>query len=324
MKRFLLSLVLAALSFTILDAADAQRGRPRVITPHEMRRVIEQARTSSETWRRRNLISGARQIIASEGLSPTPESFSRTQAALAFLSQIEPSSKQLETRTTNSLLQGRDGLHRLEPLFFATSDGHGYARDILPSVAVFDGVASEPEQFRARFGRPMTAQDSADLASYHQALQRTGAYTGRTLNETMNRSERLVLIVAHNENGRIVNGEGQTVRLEDVANTCSRLVKLCYFVVCRSERNVAESGVGMVGRINLRRSASLVEDLARIAASAQVGSDGNMLLPTHTVFEMMRRVDREGGTMRLVGYRTANWFSVRLILITPRCDQGQC
>ena len=196
-------------------------------------------------------------------------------------------------------------------------------RDIPPGVAVYDTVPLDPVQFRSRFGRQMTAQDTRDIQALKRNLQGSAFHTA-TFEAALDRPERFVLLLGHNEGNRIIEGTGRSKSLSEAGNLCYRFVKMCFFIVCNSQSDIGGSGIGLIGKINARRAGLLARDLIDIVNSADVNSDGNLRLPAATVRAMMMRVEREGGTLKLIGYRAADWFVVRLIMVVPNCERGDC
>ena len=323
MKKHLFAILVTILSLACADTADAQRrGRPH--TPMEIERTVERARATGIAARVDAMRRSVRSFLASTTLTPTPENFARAQVAMGYLNLSEPRRSGVGAIAVPSLTTGRTRLNYFEALVAKESDTEVTITDLTPGIAIFDGVPKNPDQFSARFGRPMTASDQQDIAAYRQVLSREGAYRANSLTDAFNRPERLMLIIAHNENGRIVNGEGQSRGIGEVANRCAQLIKLCIFLVCESHEAVGTDAIGLTRKINVRRASALTAELTDIVAAAPRDENGNLRLPLHTVHAMLRRVDLEGGALRLVGYRTADWVVVRMIVIIPRCDNQRC
>ncbi|WP_324750972.1 hypothetical protein SH591_06165 [Sphingomonas sp. LY54] len=328
MKRRNLLLTLAAFCALFTVPADAQRGRIRPTPEREAvaREAIRTAASFAGVGRQQRAMEILR---TTAGLSSTPETFVRIQAALAILVTGWQPSRGVEILPSQSVFRTNlDGGARSNHFpFFVREDANGELRTapIPRRVAVVDTIPEDPVRFAARFGRPMTRQDQGDVRQFKRQLLSSTAIHSPSLNAALQGPEKIVILTAHNEHGHIVNADGRGVPLKEMGEACARFGKLCFTVVCNSQRAVNVNAIGLVRDINIRRAGSLVQDLLIMMDNAQPNAEGNLRLPLTTVFEMMQRVDQEGGQLRLIGYRISGWFVVHSIILTPDCLQnGGC
>jgi len=108
-----------------------------------------------------------------------------------------------------------------------------------------------------------------------------------SLDEALKSESDLILIVAHNDQGALVDTSGERRDLDALSKECARLLKLCVFLACNAKEFISDLAVPAAVRdLGAREALRIAKSIGELAskAKAYIVSERDLFPEPHPAF----------------------------------------
>ena len=218
----------------------------------------------------------------------------------------------------NSLsTQVMDGALYFPALFGDTSNsvsGRGSGMNSPKFIDIVNLLPHDGTGFQSVFHKDPSASDVAQMRRARKILNdadRTAQGLGWSIRKS---PAKFVVVIGHANGKLLMQPDGTTADIEELAADCNLWGKICIFLACRSKRSTQSKAVGITYDIAMVSAARLAVSIGTIVAKSPTNAHGFIIDPTTTAYKILGTIDRRHALNAVIGKETPSFIAVALVI----------